>query len=124
MIIVPYQPNHFPMIDEWYSHYNLKMHEFLLPSTGFIVEGMAVGFIYLTNSPQAWIENLCKNPHIDKDISNEALDLVLIELMNFAKVSGVKLVVADTLFNSVALRAIRHGATQDENKYTRLYRSL
>lgn len=124
MIAIDYKPEHFAMIDPWFKHYNLNMNDFLLPKTGAIVEDCAVGFLFLTNSPQAWIENLGRNPHIDKTIADEALDLVAEKLINMAKDNGVKLIIAETLFNSVIYRSIKHGFKMDENKYTHLYRSI
>lgn len=112
------------MIQDWGNHYNLTFHEFLLPKTGFIVENMAAGFIYLTDTPMCFLENLVKNPAHEKKCTDKALDLVIDTLFNKATDLGIKLVVASTIFKSVEERAIKLGAKVDKDKYTHLYRSL
>jgi hypothetical protein len=124
MIVKPYETKYFPMIQSWGKHYGLEFNDFLLPKTGLIIEDFAVGFLYFTETPMCLFENLCKNPNKPKDETDKALDLIASELTRQAEIRGCKLIVATTIFEAVANRALNHGYRMDENKYTHLYRSF
>jgi hypothetical protein len=121
---IAYESKHFPMIQSWFKHYNMQLNQFLLPPIGFIIENQAVGFLCEAGSPMCFLENLCKNPQLDKETTDRALDLVIQALFDKAQSMGIKLIVASTVFEVVKDRAVKNGATVDPDMYFHLYKSF
>ncbi len=93
MIIRPYTPADHPRLAVWWSlHHWDVIEQVMLPPDGFVVEadGIAVcaGFLYLTNSPFAWLEFVVANPLCDKLLRGKALDLLIAGLIARAKDLG------------------------------------
>jgi hypothetical protein len=80
-----------------------------LPKTGFIVPGKAAGFIYLTDSPVAFMECLVGARDIDAQVRNEALDVIVIALCEEAKRRGCTIVMGTTQFDALVKRSERLG---------------
>ena len=74
----------------------LSKHSFALPpenmlpvKTGFIVEGIACGFLYITNSSLGWLEWVFSNPEKPKEERDQALDLIFNKAQERAKELGI-----------------------------------
>jgi hypothetical protein len=82
----------------WLGHGFSPVSPELLPPTGFIVDGLAAGFVYMCDAPLAWLAWLCVNKHSDKIAKEkwQALDAVIEALANVAKDRGCKLLFAET----------------------------
>jgi hypothetical protein len=70
---------------------------------GFVVEGVAGHWLYLTNSSMAYLEMLTSNPDAPKADRDKALDLVIGRCIHEAKLAGCRVVV--TLINRPDLQA-------------------
>lgn len=81
----------------------------ILSNHGYIVDNVAVGFLYLTNSSVAIIDGYCTNPEIDKNARDNALNWITIHLTAYAKNSGCKLLKCDSKIKEVITRAKNHG---------------
>jgi GNAT superfamily N-acetyltransferase len=74
----------YPIIAEWYKARGfplLPLH--MLPQNGAVVEGAAAGFLYLTDSPIAWMEWIVTNPEASG--RGEAIKAVVEHLHKVAK---------------------------------------
>lgn len=81
----------------------------LFPKVGFIVDQVAAGFIYYTDSKVAIIDNYITNPRSDADERDEALNLITQELIGNAAFHGCTLVKCDTVLDIVKKRAMTFG---------------
>ncbi len=125
MEVIKYNSSHFNEIKEWHKYYNQDLDESYLSTTGFIILGHACGFLYLTNSKQAYVEVLCKNPHIDKDKTDIALNMIIQEIINYSKELGFKLLIGDTVFKNVVNRVCdTFDGIISKNQFIRLYIDL
>lgn len=87
----------------------------MLSSTGFIVENIAAGFLYTTNSSLCWIENLVGNPFVAKEFRNVALEEIVEALIKEAK---GKAIVCFSSVPAIFKRAQNHGFQIHEKQYT------
>lgn len=125
MDLINYNNSHFDEISKWFKYYNQDLNAEYLPTTGLIISNFACGFIYLTNSRQAFIEGLCKNPYNnDKENVNKALDLVVEGLFEIAKADNVGLIVSITNNEAVVERCKKLGVQVDTDKYSYLGKYL
>lgn len=77
----------------WTVHKWAPVPAGMLPTnTGIMVENQGVkicaGWIYLTNSPIAWIEWIISNPESDAIIRSTSLDLLIESLSDVARKAG------------------------------------
>ncbi len=75
----------------------------MFSSVGFVVEGIAGHWLYLTNSSMAYLEMLTTNPDASKADRDRALDLVIGRCLEEARDAGCRVVV--TLINRPDLQA-------------------
>jgi hypothetical protein len=103
-------PSDYEVLKAWTEEHEMQAPDFeLLPETGFIVDNVACGFIYLTNSKLAILEGFVTNPKSNKDTRNDALDDITLELMQIAKKSGYKVLKCETRLNAIVKRAEKFG---------------
>lgn len=100
----------FYEIEDWFALRETKMPPIpTFPAVGFIMEGVAAGFIYLTDSTVAIIDCYISNPKSNMDLRNYALDLITEELIKVARFHKCRLVKCDTKLEAVKQRAKKHG---------------
>lgn len=80
-----------------------------LSDIGFIVDDTAVGFLYLTNSSVGLLEGFMANPKSDKNDRDSAINWITLNLLDVAKVKGVKLLKCETKLETVISRAFNFG---------------
>lgn len=98
------------MISSWYSDRGLPVPPSkYLPTTGFIVEDVACGFLFKTDSAFAILDAFVSNPKEKKTKRNNALDMITTLLLLEAKNAGYDLVKADTKHDVIKFRCIKHG---------------
>lgn len=81
----------------------------LLPDTGFVVDGIALGFVYLTNSKTAFMDGFMADPDASKKDRSDALDVLLTRLFDEARRHGCRAVAGVTSAQPLANRLARHG---------------
>ena len=105
-----FNPQDYSQLAKWCNHRDVVAPpKDLLSSVGFIVDDVACGFIYLTNSSVAILDCFISCPHSDKKIRDKALNLITIELTAYAKNSGCRLIKCDSKIREVINRAYDHG---------------
>lgn len=80
-----------------------------LPRIGLIEPGVAAGWVYLTDSRLALLENYITNPAASATERNLALDEITGTLIAEAKAAGRTKIYALTTNESIAVRAMQHG---------------
>ncbi len=81
----------------------------LFPKNGFIIDGEAAGFIYLTDSPVAIIDCYISNPDTDSKTRSDALNAITISLIKCARFHRYKIVKCDTKLEAIKKRAVDSG---------------
>ncbi len=89
-----------------------------LPKVGFVVPGVAMGFLYQTDSKLALIEALVANPEVSAVERGLAIDDVVLAIVTEAKALGFKALNGQTDLPVVVERAKRHGFVHDPTPYT------
>lgn len=80
-----------------------------LPHLGYIVEGIAAGFLRQCEGPYGLIDGYITNPTKTSEERNEALDIITESLINDAKAKGINHLLAFTRDNGILERAKKHG---------------
>ncbi|WP_224240619.1 hypothetical protein [Hyalangium gracile] len=107
---IPYVPEqHFTEVARWFELFNETMVPEALPQTGYIVPGIAAGFLYRTDSSVAWVESLIAFKEAPKDVRDRALDAIVVALCRDARKLGFKTVLGSTQLEAVVKRAQRLG---------------
>lgn len=84
---------HYEDVCYWWSQHDWsQLPRDALPKTGFIVEGVAAGFLYKTDSQFAILEFIISNKNAKKEDRKQAVDLVVKNLIDEAKNSGYNLI--------------------------------
>jgi hypothetical protein len=88
--VVPFVPaEHYAQIAPWWTGHNWPVIPMgFLPATGFIVPGVAVGFIYSTDSDVALMEWIVSNPKATPRDVVSALSAIIKSLKEAAKENG------------------------------------
>lgn len=86
---------HYEMLRGWLAARNLQIpSQDLFSDCGFCVQNRAIGFLFKTNSKQAYIDHVAADPNCTSDERNSALNLLFDVLLDEAKSGGVRLVTA------------------------------
>lgn len=110
----------YQTISHWYSLRGMpSVSQEMIPGIGFIKEGCAAGFLYLTDTKLAIIDLFISNPESRKEQRDDALDGIVEDLIKEAKIWGVKGILATS-----ALRAIEARALAFDFKYTGTVKSF
>ena len=101
-----FYPMDYVQVERWGYNRDVKAPPLaLLPSTGFIVDDVACGFVYLTNSAIGILEGFIANPDADKNDRSEALDSITLKLMELAEINGCKVLKCETKLDAIVNRA-------------------
>ena len=93
MIIRRYEHSDLETLQDWYRQHKLpNLTEAMLSSNGLIVEDeqgpLCAGFVYSTDSATAMIEGVSKNPEAPRELTDEALEVLIGELTILARELG------------------------------------
>lgn len=114
----------YPMLCTWWAKWNFPIPALdVLPSTGYIVDESAAVFIYLTNSPVAWMEWLVSDPECDKELRSAAVDVAIDHAICQAKLTGSKVFFTTSNRPAVSSRLEQHGFVKDIDT-TQFFRRL
>lgn len=100
----------FDEIGKWFESRGSKLPDIsFFPRCGFIVHGIAAGFIYFTDSSIAIIDCYVSNPDSNITQRGDALDLITKALIEQAQFHKCKMLKCDTKLEAVKQRALSHG---------------
>lgn len=106
-------PEDYNQLEEWGNNRDVSPPQLeLLPTTGFIVDDVACGFLYLTNSAVGFLEAFMANPKADKNNRSEALNSITLKLIELAEVNQCKVLKCDTKIDAIVNRAKSFGFTE------------
>ncbi len=109
---------HYETFCKWTRWYELTPLPIqFLPQSGFVVEGVAMGFMYRTDSKMALIENLAANPVLPRETVTQGLDRVVEAIAAEGRALGFEVLIGYTNVGAVIARALRHGFTTDDEKF-------
>jgi hypothetical protein len=105
-----YKQDDWLTVKSWYARRNVPCiagrH---LPKVGFIVPGVAAGFLVQTDGGFAMIEHLVGNPEVPDWQRSNGLDAVVSKLCEHGVKLGYSRILGITRLGVVKQRAIRHG---------------
>ena len=110
-MIVPFDADaHLGEVNEWNRAQRVPaVAPTMLPRVGFIVPGVAVGWLYQTDSAMGLIENFVTNPGAPRRDRWEAISEIALALAHHAKSVGIQALKITTGHRSLGRIAIRHG---------------
>lgn len=116
-------------VNGWWKHYGWEtLPPTWMPKISAIVssekEKLAVGWLYMTDSPIAILEWLVANPAGDPELRSQAVDRVIAHLSSQAKEAGAKAVMSFTKNASLLERYRKHDFVVTDNKMTHVMRSV
>ena len=83
-----YKSRDFQDLKAWYANHKMVPVEDLIPKTGFIVPGIAAGFLLATDTKCCIFEPFIANPDVSDSLRAEALNLIMGDLINEAQLRG------------------------------------
>lgn len=111
----------FHEIERWFDKREMKYPtRAIFPQVGFIVDNIACGFLYFTDSSVAFIDGYVSNPESDKYERGEALDMITNELIKMAIFHKCKMIIGDSKIDQIKHRALKHGF-KDSGKHHSFY---
>lgn len=125
MIVQRYsKDNDFTQLCEWYAKRDMKPTLELIPTIGFIVPGIAAGFFMSTDTTCCILEPFVTNPDASKADRNEALAVIMKNLLTLAKTLGFTHVFGFTNNEKMAGRCLDLGFKIVEEKGVTLCKDL
>jgi len=107
----------FSMIESWCHGWNVPKVTNVCSNLGYIVDDVAAGWLYITNSPVAFVEHLITNPKSGIKLRNKALDLVVLHIANVAKDMDFKHLIGITNLDVIRKRAEKLKFNTDTKLY-------
>lgn len=125
MEIKSYDPLDYWMLCSWWSgHGWTPPSQEMLPEIGFVVDNIAAGFLYKTDSKITWLEFIIANPRSEKNERSKALDLVIEQLYSKAKELGFKAVFTSATHKGLIDRYKKHGFEVSDLEMTNLVKRI
>lgn len=98
-----------PQINAWNAmRFMPKIDEWFFPKIGFVVDNIAAGFIYQTDSVLCFIDGYVSNPDSNRLDRKAAFDLITNNLLIIAKEFGFKSVLAYTQHPAIKERCEKY----------------
>lgn len=98
-------------IGDWYKARELPTPMASVPNIGYIIDGLAAGFLIQTDCGVAFLDGFISNPNSDPNERDLALDEITGELLREAEEAGYQEIAAFTRSHSIEKRARRWGLT-------------
>lgn len=95
-------------VSEWYKARAIETPRAQLPEVGYIIDGVAAGFMIQTDTDVAFIEGLVSNPRASKQSRDKALDMIVGAIERKAAELGYAVLVGWTRQDVVLSRAHRN----------------
>src|SRR5262245_35083652 len=114
MSVERYDPaRHYTDFCDWYRRHTPPPPPEFLPKVGFVSPGVAMAFLYQTDSKLAYFEGMVANPKTTVEQRSNGLDEVAVALIAEARKLGFKVLVGQTDIPAVVERALRFGFVLD-----------
>lgn len=105
-----YEEADFDQISGWYTDRSLPTPKRTqIPKTGFIVDDVAAGFVYMTDSSVCILDSFISNPESEDTERDTALNDITMHLIGYAKACGCDLAICSTGSPAVGVRAENFG---------------
>ena len=105
-----YENSDYDMICEWYRARELMSPRRKdLPTLGFIVPGVAAGFLVQTDCAVAILDFFIANPAVGRKKRNSALNEIMTALIAQANWLGFRMISASSKLECTQNRATNHG---------------
>ena len=98
-------------IADWYKAREMPVPATDMPNIGYIIDGLAAGFLIQTDCGVAFLDGFISNPTSDPNERDLALDEITGELLREAEELGYQEIAAFTRNHSIEKRARRWGLT-------------
>lgn len=95
----------------------------LFSDLGFVVDECAIGFLFKTESKQAYIDHIAADPDSDTAARSEALDTLFLELEKKARELGYLMVTVLASLPVMKRRFLTHGY-EAHGEYTLFYKYI
>jgi hypothetical protein len=116
---------HTDMVRDWAAHRsNINVPFDRLPPTGFVIEDLAVVFMYRTDGPVVLIEALITNPESTAELRGAGIERVVGALFDQARAEGYRVAMAVTPRGAIVERAKRLGFTAASEPETFISREI
>lgn len=113
MVVERWDPErHRTVVLGWLRAHGIDLSKFddrMLPQTGFVVDGCAVGFMYHTDSQLAFFDAIATDPTAPSSRRHAALDRLITALRDEARRSGYTAIAGTPSRPSLIARFARHG---------------
>lgn len=104
-----YKDEDFYSIIEWYEARHIRPAQDMIPPTGFIVPGIAAGFLMRTDTSACILEPFIANPCANKHDRDKALNAIMSDLINEARHLGYDRVFGFSSHERMLERAVSQG---------------
>lgn len=109
-----YMKSDFNEISTWFQDRKIAIQEDYLPATGFIVPGIAAGFIYKTDANFCIFECFIANPSKSAEERDVALNNIVAAMIGESKEMGFKEIYGFATSQSMIRRGFEQGFKQLE----------
>ncbi len=109
---------HLPLVHEWARLRGMGPdagHPGMFPPNGFVADGIVVGFLYLTQSKQAFMDSFIGDPRASKEARAAAIHDIMGAIVVEARELGVRMLVGAISIPSLAAHVKRCGFTVLDN---------
>ncbi|MBL8951311.1 MAG: hypothetical protein JNK82_11070 [Myxococcaceae bacterium] len=113
------EAKHYADFAKWYTaRLNGAAGPEFLPKVGFVSPGVAMGFLYQTDSKIVFVEGMVGNPDVSSAVRKAGLDEVSQALIAEARALGFKAMHATSDVKAIVARAASLGFAVDPSQYT------
>jgi len=120
-----YKQSDYEILSSWWRGWSWPLvPKECLPQTGYIIDDLCAGFLYKTDSSIAWMEWIISNPKADKFVRGEALDVLIVSLIEKAKEQGFSSIFTSSNKLSFKDRLIKHKFIETDKDVSQFIRSL
>lgn len=124
------EEKHYPSMALWWHERQFPATPpFLLPKTGLVMLGtneepICAGFLYATDGGFAILDHIVSDPNSDKEERSQALDIVILNLVDIAKMNKVRVVSAASNHPALVERYEKLGFTRYDQDVTHLGKEI
>lgn len=125
MSIEIFKETDYPTLYSWWTDHGWSPVPFnMLPKTGFVVDNICAGFIYITDSQLCHMEWIISDPNSDKEKRDVALNTLIDTLCMVAKEYNCKAVFTTAKQKVLIERLKHHGFTTTDTEMVHLIKRI